>query len=117
MLLYLGKCRRQRRDFPGADIILSELKTKPKQKRVGLRSQGRGPPARQGAPIFSGQRCVGRVTSGCPSPSLNYNIAMGYVDNELASAETKLQIQVRDNFIDVVVSKLPFIESKYYIYK
>lgn len=108
-----GKRRRQTKDFPGADIILNELKMKPKQRRVGLASKS-GPPARTGALILQEGREVGRVTSGCPSPCLGHNIAMGYVPSDLIEPGTKLHVQVRDSTVEVSVCKLPFVESKYY---
>ena len=39
-----GKTRRKTADFPGADVILKQLKEKPLKKRVGFLSAG--PPAR-----------------------------------------------------------------------
>ena len=39
-----GKRRRAEANFPGADIILRQIKEKPAKKRVGLVSKG--PPAR-----------------------------------------------------------------------
>ena len=33
----IGKRRRELRDFPGAELILKELKDKPSKKRVGLK--------------------------------------------------------------------------------
>uniref|UniRef100_A0A1B6CL61 Aminomethyltransferase n=1 Tax=Clastoptera arizonana TaxID=38151 RepID=A0A1B6CL61_9HEMI len=113
----IGKRRRQTKDFPGADKILDEIKNKPQKVRVGLLSEGRGPPARHGATIVLNNTTVGTVTSGCPSPSLGSNIAMGYVNSDLSSPGTKLQVKIRDTLLNVVVSKLPFVESKYYIPK
>lgn len=56
MVLYFsdsfpGKRRRVAMDFPGASIILAQIKQKPKKKRVGLTSTG--PPIRQHVPILS----------------------------------------------------------------
>ena len=42
----IPKRRRLAKDFPGAEIILDQLKNKPSRKRVGLVSHA-GPPARQ----------------------------------------------------------------------
>ena len=42
--LLQGKRRRAQADFPGAEIILRQIKEKAKRKRVGLVSKG--PPAR-----------------------------------------------------------------------
>lgn len=45
-----GKRRRQTKDFPGADIIIPQIKAKTARKRVGLVSTG--PPVRQHTPIL-----------------------------------------------------------------
>ena len=42
--IFQGKRRRAQADFPGAEIILRQIKEKAKRKRVGLVSKG--PPAR-----------------------------------------------------------------------
>ena len=47
--LTTGKRRRQAKDFPGADIIVPQIKAKTSRKRVGLISTG--PPVRQHTPI------------------------------------------------------------------
>uniref|UniRef100_A0A8C6XZL1 Aminomethyltransferase n=1 Tax=Naja naja TaxID=35670 RepID=A0A8C6XZL1_NAJNA len=84
----LGKRRRVAMDFPGASTILAQIKEKPKKKRVGLTSTG--PPIRQHVPILSpGGKAIGEVTSGCPSPCLQKNIAMGYVDSEYTEGKLK----------------------------
>lgn len=61
----VSKRRRERADFPGADVILRQLKDKPAERRVGLRmlSSG-GPSARQHMKILSGDLQVGEITSG-----------------------------------------------------
>uniref|UniRef100_A0AAY4CLB3 Aminomethyltransferase n=1 Tax=Denticeps clupeoides TaxID=299321 RepID=A0AAY4CLB3_9TELE len=75
----IGKRRRLQRDFPGADVVVPQIKEKTQRKRVGLISAG--PPARQHTPILApGGQIIGEVTSGCPSPCLKQNIAMGYVE-------------------------------------
>lgn len=115
--MFSAKRRRQTKGFPGADLILAELKNKPTQRRIGLKSESRGPPTRSGSQIFLEGDVVGRVTSGAPSPSLGHNIAMGYVNTPLAQPGTRLQAKVRDTFIEVVVCKLPFVQSRYYVKK
>nr|XP_023676787.1 aminomethyltransferase, mitochondrial [Paramormyrops kingsleyae] len=109
----IGKRRRQTRDFPGADIIVSQIKTKPKRKRVGLLSMG--PPVRQHTPILSPDgRVIGEVTSGCPSPCLKQNIAMGYVENEFSKVGTDVLVEVRKKAVKAVISKMPFVATRYY---
>lgn len=109
----IGKRRRQTRDFPGADFILPQIKAKTARKRVGLVSNG--PPVRQHTPILSPDgKAIGEVTSGCPSPCLKMNIAMGYVDTAFAKNGTAIQVEVRKKAVPATVSKMPFVPTKYY---
>jgi aminomethyltransferase len=66
--------------------------------------------ARQGYEIFDNEQKgkVGTVTSGTPSPSLGYPIAIGYVQKELSAPGTKLQVKVRDRFFPAEVVATPF---------
>ncbi|XP_053577101.1 aminomethyltransferase, mitochondrial [Bombina bombina] len=112
----VGKRRRAAKDFPGASVIVPQIKGKVTRKRVGLTSTG--PPIRQHTPILNVEgRVIGEVTSGCPSPCLRYNVAMGYVEPEYVKAGTALRLEVRKKFIDGVTSKMPFVPTKYYTLK
>uniref|UniRef100_A0A8C6Y2S6 Aminomethyltransferase, mitochondrial n=1 Tax=Naja naja TaxID=35670 RepID=A0A8C6Y2S6_NAJNA len=112
----LGKRRRVAMDFPGASTILAQIKEKPKKKRVGLTSTG--PPIRQHVPILSpGGKAIGEVTSGCPSPCLQKNIAMGYVDSEYSKLNTSLTVEVRKKNYPSLVTKMPFTPTHYYTIK
>ncbi|KAI1088557.1 glycine cleavage system T protein [Rostrohypoxylon terebratum] len=120
----IGNKRRKETDvakgaFYGAERILAQLTPKSKggagveRRRVGLYVQGA--PAREGAAIIGpdGDE-VGKVTSGCPSPSLGKNIAMGYVKEGLHKAGTELKVLVRGKERPAVVTKMPFVQTKYY---
>jgi len=54
------------------------------------------------------------VTSGGPSPTLNENIAMGYVDGKYRKAGTPAKIQVRGKERPAIVTKMPFVPTKYF---
>ena len=54
------------------------------------------------------------VTSGGPSPTLNQNIAMGYVKGEYRKPGTNAKIQVRGKERPAVVTKMPFVPAKYF---
>ena len=75
----VSKSRRSTAGFPGSEIILRQLKNGGDRKRIGIKGIGRGPPARPGTVIIDPEldETIGIVTSGCPSPSLGANIAMG----------------------------------------
>ncbi|KAL2103871.1 hypothetical protein ACEWY4_000739 [Coilia grayii] len=109
----IGKRRRQQRDFPGADIVVPQIKAKTQRKRVGLISTG--PPVRQHTPILAPDgRLIGEITSGCPSPCLKKNIAMGYVEAGFSKVGTAVQVEVRKKAVPAVVSKMPFVPTGYY---
>lgn len=109
----IGKRRRQTKDFPGANIIVPQIKAKTARKRVGLVSTG--PPVRQHTPILSPDgKVIGEVTSGCPSPCLKKNVAMGYVDAAFAKNGTSIQVEVRKKAVPATVSKMPFVPTNYY---
>ncbi|KAI0505560.1 glycine cleavage system T protein [Xylaria bambusicola] len=107
--------------FHGADVVLAQLTPKSKggsgvsRRRVGLTVEGA--PAREGAEIVDpsneGEK-IGVVTSGCPSPTLGKNIAMGYVKDGLHKAGTELHVLVRGRPRKAVVTKMPFVPAKYH---
>ena len=57
---------------------------------------------------------LGNVTSGGPSPSLQKNIAMGYVKSGYHKPSTGLQVKVRNRTQKAQVVKMPFVPTKYY---
>ncbi len=57
---------------------------------------------------------TGIVTSGCPSPSLKQNVAMGYVGIADAEPGTRLLLEVRGKRIPGTVTKLPFVPHNYF---
>lgn len=109
----ISKRRREEGKFPGFDIIKKQITNGCEKKRVGFIVEG--PPAREGTAIFNNSNVqIGTVTSGCPSPSLKKNIAMGYVLTEYAKLNTKLNFKVRDQLNEGIVTKMPFVPTKYH---
>lgn len=98
------------KDFIGRDALLRQKREGLKRKLVGFEMVDRGI-AREHYAVFHDGQQVGEVTSGTPSPTLGKNIGMAYVPSELAKPGTTLQIQVRDNLINAVVTTLPFYKK------
>jgi aminomethyltransferase len=96
-------------DFMGKAALLKAKAAGLARSLVGMRVLDKGI-ARQGYEIFDNEQksVVGTVTSGTPSPSLGYPIAIGYVKKELAAPGTKLSIKVRDRFFPAEVVPTPF---------
>uniref|UniRef100_A0A2K6MH08 Aminomethyltransferase n=1 Tax=Rhinopithecus bieti TaxID=61621 RepID=A0A2K6MH08_RHIBE len=112
----LGKRRQAAMDFPGAKVIVPQLKGKVQRRRVGLMCEGA--PMRAHSPILNMEGTkIGTVTSGCPSPSLKKNVAMGYVPCEYSRPGTMLLVEVRRKQQMAVVSKMPFVPTNYYTLK
>ncbi|XP_049797868.1 aminomethyltransferase, mitochondrial [Schistocerca nitens] len=114
----IAKKRRASADFPGAGVILEQLRSGPRRRRVGLRWEA-GPPARAGAAVVAAlsdaaPAQVGRVTSGCPSPSLGGSVALAYVDSQYSRPGTSLAVQVRGRDVPVEVCRLPFVPHRFY---
>ncbi|KAK5319936.1 Aminomethyltransferase, mitochondrial [Exophiala xenobiotica] len=118
----VGKDRRSEKASPpfhGQSRILEQL-AKPKsmtERRVGFLVE-KGPAAREGAEIVDTERdneVIGRITSGCPSPSLEgQNIAMGLIKNGYHKSGTKVGVKVRKGVRKAEVSRMPFVPNKFY---
>ncbi|KAH6636700.1 hypothetical protein F5144DRAFT_568376 [Chaetomium tenue] len=110
--------------YYGAEVISQQFEAKSQgqpgvdRRRVGLIVEGA--PAREGAKIVTraedGQEPVevGVITSGCPSPTLGKNIAMGYVDTGFHKVGREVDVLVRGRPRKAVVAKMPFVATKYF---
>ncbi len=81
------------------------------RKLVGLKGLGRRA-GRGHYPVLKDGNVVGEVTSGQPSPSLGYPVAMAYVDVELAEPGTALDIDLRGKAEPFEVVALPFYKRQ-----
>ncbi len=113
LLFGINKRRRSEGGFIGAEPVLKVLADGPATTRIGLSLEGRQA-AREGALVFSGDRQVGRVTSGGFSPSLEHPIAMAYVDTALAAPGTALEIDMRGKRLPATVAPMPFVPHRYH---
>jgi aminomethyltransferase len=59
-------------------------------------------------PVLKDGATVGEVTSGQPSPTLGYPIAMAYVDVDYSAPGTALDIDLRGKAEPFEVVELPF---------
>lgn len=77
------------------------------RRLVGLKGQGRRA-GRAHYPVLKDGAAVGEVTSGQPSPTLGYPIAMAYVDVEYSAPGTALDVDLRGKAEPFEVVDLPF---------
>ncbi len=82
----------------------------PRRKLVGIAIDGKRS-ARQGMAININDKPAGVVTSGCPSPTLGYCIAMGYVDTDKTAEGTMLNIDTGRGMLEGKIVKTPFYKA------
>lgn len=115
LLWLVAKARRIQNNFPGCDKINAQIKNGITRRRVGFKMDSGAAPARQHVDIYNNeQQKVGEITSGCPSPCLQQNIAMGYIREEYKKPGTEITLKVRDKHYHSSVVKMPFVETHYY---
>jgi aminomethyltransferase len=102
-------------DFIGK-AVLAELKelgagSTSGRRLVGLKGLGRRA-GRSHYPVLKDGVVVGEVTSGQPSPTLGYPIALAYVDVEHSEPGTALDIDLRGKPEPFEVVELPFYKRQ-----
>ncbi|MFW0775176.1 glycine cleavage system aminomethyltransferase GcvT [Paenarthrobacter nitroguajacolicus] len=102
-------------DFVGKDA-LAALKANGAgstsgRKVVGLKGLGRRA-GRGHYPVLKDGAVVGEVTSGQPSPTLGYPVALAYVDVEYSELGTALDIDLRGKSEPFEVVALPFYKRQ-----
>ncbi len=97
------------KDFVGRAALEMIRADGPRRKRAGLVLSGKRI-AREGAVVYSGEREVGKVTSGTFSPTLQKSIAMAYLALESAMPGAAVEIDVRGKREPATVVRLPFYQ-------
>jgi aminomethyltransferase len=96
-------------DFIGRDAILKAKEAGLKRKLVGFIINDRAV-ARHGHEVWSGDKKVGFVASGSPSPMLGKNIGLAYVDEGFNKIGSEIEIMIRDKRVKAEIVKTPFIQ-------
>jgi len=109
----IGKRRREEGGFPGADVILGQLKNGAPRKRVGLTFEGRQPVRAHTDIVDAAGQKIGEVTSGGFGPTVEAPVAMGYVETAYAEIGTKVDCVVRGKTLPATVAAMPFAEHRY----
>lgn len=101
-----------KKDFVGRAAIVSGKEKGLPRKLIGFKMRERGIP-RAGYKLFSFEHEeIGVVTSGTPSPSLNENIAVAYLDKEWALEGKRINVDIRGRMVQAEVVPTPFVNRK-----
>ncbi len=97
--------------FVGMDALKkTQAEGGPARKLAGFFIEGRRS-ARQGMAIKQNGKDVGIITSGCPSPTLERCIAMGFLDRDLIVPGTNLEVDTGKGMLQATVTNLPFYKA------
>jgi len=100
-------------NYPGSNIIKNQIQKGVKKLRVGIKPETRVI-ARGNTKIFNDEnKEIGKITSGTFGPSVDCSIAMGYIDNNYSSLNTKIFLEVRGKKIPANICNLPFYKKNY----
>ena len=100
-------------EYPGSDVLKSQIENGVKKLRVGIKPETRVI-ARGDTKIFNNNNQeIGKITSGTFGPSVEHSIAMGYVENNYSSLDTKVFLEVRGKRVPANVCNLPFYKKNY----
>lgn len=99
-------------DYNGKEFIQEQLKTGGNKKLIGLKMLDKAIPRHEYL-IFYNNEKVGIVTSGGVSPTLNQNIALGYVKNitDICPGSV-VQVMIREKLYNAEIVKRPFVQKK-----
>jgi aminomethyltransferase len=82
-------------DFIGERALAGQNAGGVGKKLVAFKMHGVSAPPRPHYAIYCGDKKIGVVTSGTPSPSLGVGIGMGYVSPEFAALGKTIEIEIR----------------------
>ncbi|WP_404286699.1 glycine cleavage system aminomethyltransferase GcvT [Glutamicibacter arilaitensis] len=94
-------------NFVGREALEALRGQTPARKLVGLKGLGKRA-GRGGYAIVKDGETIGEITSGQPSPTLGYPVALGYVDVAFSEVGTELDVDLRGKTLPFVVVELPF---------
>ncbi len=97
-------------DYNGKAKIIEQLKNGVKKHLIGFKMTDRAIPRHEYELYVHGEK-AGIVTSGGFAPTLNENIGLGYIEEELPPG-SEIQVMVRNKLYNAKIVKTPFVEKK-----
>jgi len=98
-------------NFTGRDVLLKAKENGPPEKLVPFKMSDKGPPPRPHYLVFENNQCVGEVTSGTVSPSLNWGVGMAYIKAPQAKIGNKIDIEIRGQKFPATIEKKPLYKK------
>ena len=100
------------RPFPGRSVLENQKKSGPPRVTIGLVGEAGQAPPRHGYPVFHAGKRIGEVSSGLPSPTLGYGIALALVEAPAPALGQPVEIEVRGRRVPAKISKRKFLQNR-----
>ncbi len=98
-------------EFVGRNALVKVKEDGLKRKLIGVEMSERGI-CRGGYAVYEDDQQIGALTSGAPSPTLNKNIGMGYVETSHAIVGKTVHIDIRGKRTAAQIVALPFYKRQ-----
>lgn len=98
------------KDFIGKKALINQQEEGIKRKLVGIEIFDKMP-VRHGYEVYNENEKIGYITSGLKSPTLQKNLALGYVNIPFSKIGTKLTIKAKNKDLEAQVVKTPFYKG------
>ncbi|MGI6571239.1 MAG: glycine cleavage system aminomethyltransferase GcvT [Caldicoprobacterales bacterium] len=99
-------------NFIGKAALKQQLRLGIRRKLAGFEMLERGIP-RSGYEVRTGDRQIGRVTTGYFAPTLGRNLGLALLDAEHAQTGNTIDIMIRGKAVKAVIVQMPFYTKKY----
>lgn len=97
------------KEFIGRDALLQQKQQGVRRRLAGFVMEEKGIP-RSGYELTDEQgNPIGRVTSGCHSPTLQQGIGMGYVPTAQAAEGSAIRVLIRGQQVAARIRRMPFL--------
>ena len=100
------------RPFPGRSVLEKQKTSGSPRICIGLEGQPGQPPPRHGYPVFQGDKQIGVITSGVPSPTLGHGIALALITTPPPACGQEVEFEVRGRKVPAKVSHRKFLKRK-----
>jgi len=100
------------RPFPGRSVLENQKKNGSPRVTIGLVGEVGQAPPRHGYPVYHTGKKIGEVSSGLPSPTLGYGIALALVEAPAPALGQPVEIEVRGRRVPAKISKRKFLQNR-----
>ena len=92
------------------NIILNQIQLGTDKKLIAFKMIDKAI-ARHEYPIYSDNKEIGHVTSGCVAPAIGQNIGLGYINNKNLKINDTIQIMIRNKLYNAQITDKNFIKK------